>query len=292
MPEQPLPGVDYVAGDLGDPDYADALIAGVQTVFHVAAATSGSTADFQRGTVVAAENVVNACERHGVRRMVYVSSLSVLEHAVRQRGAVTEDSRLEPRAGLRGDYTQSKLGAEKFVLAAASKRGLPAFILRPGAIFGPGAKAFNPPGSFALFGRCVVVRNGSLPLPLVYVDDVVDALLLGASRPGLEGVLVNLTDPAAITQREFCRMAANAGMSRRTVYIPKLVMIAAAAVIEWIGKLLGRKVPLTRYRVRSIRSLANIDPTAARERLGWTPKVGLSEGLRRTFPPSPPAEDN
>jgi len=286
IPKDVLPGVDYVAGDLGDPEYVDSLVAGVGTVFHVGAAMKGSPADFRRGTVAGTANVIDACLRHSVRRVVYVSSLSVLEHAVRHAGKVTETWPLEPHAELRGAYTQTKLEAEKMVLAAAQDRGLPACVIRPGVIFGPGVEPSSPAGSFAMFGRWIVVGNGSLPLPLAYVDDVVDALLLGSSRPGLEGKLVNLVDPAGVTQRQFIRMARAARPEIKASYVSKAVLMTAAVGIEALGRLLKRNVPLSRYRIRSIRPLSGFDQTAAREQLGWTPRVGVAEGLRRTFAPS------
>jgi nucleoside-diphosphate-sugar epimerase len=60
----------------------------------------------------------------------------------------------------------------------------------------------------------------------------------------------------------------------------------AAVGIEALGRLLKRNVPLSRYRIRSIRPLSNFDQTAAQEQLGWSPLVGVAEGLRRTFPVS------
>jgi nucleoside-diphosphate-sugar epimerase len=134
-----------------------------------------------------------------------------------------------------------------------------------------------------MFGRWIVVGGGSLPLPLVYVDDVVDALVLGATRPGLEGKLVNLVDPAVVTQREFVRIAQSARPNIKASYVPKLVLMTAAIGIEALGHLLKRGVPLSRYRIRSIRPLSNFDQTAAQEQLAWTPRVGVAEGLRRTF---------
>ena len=287
MPKDPLPGVDYVAGDLGDPEYVDILVAGVGAVFHVGAAMKGSAADFQRGTVAGTRNVIDACLKHRVERVLYVSSLSVLEHAGRRTGKVTEAWPLEPHAKLRGAYTQTKLEAERMVMAAAKEQGLPAFVIRPGVIFGPGVEPSSPAGSFAMFGRWIVVGNGSLPLPLVYVDDVVDALLLGLSRPGVEGVLVNLVDPVGVTQREFIRIAQAAKPKIKAWYVPKPVLMVAAVGIEALGRLLKRSVPLSRYRIRSIRPLSNFDQTAAQEQLGWTPHVGVAEGLRRTFTISP-----
>ena len=243
----------------------------------------GSPADFQRGTVVGTRNVIDACLKHNVQRVVYVSSLSVLEQAVRHTGKVTETWPLEPHAELRGAYTQTKLEAERMVVAAANEQGLPAFIIRPGGIFGPGAEPSSPAGSFAMFGRWIVVGSGSLPLPLVYVDDVVDALLLGSSRSGLEGKLINLVDPAVVTQREFVKIVRGAKPNIKVAYVPKSVLMTAAVGIEALGRLLKRSVPLSRYRIRSIRPLRNFDQTAAQEQLGWTPRVGVSEGLRRTF---------
>ncbi len=286
VPKDPIPEVDYVAGDLGDPDYVDNMVAGVDNVFHVGAAMKGGNADFQRGTVVGTKNVIDASLAHRVQRVVYVSSLSVLEHAGHRGGRVTESWPLEPHADLRGAYTQTKLEAERMVLAAAREQGLPAFVVRPGVIFGPGVEPSCPAGSFAIFGRWIVVGNGSLPLPLVYVDDVVDALLLGVSRPGLEGALVNLVDPAGVTQREFVRIAQAAQPKLKVWYVPRPVLMIAAVGIEALGHLLKRNVPLSRYRIRSIRPLGNFDLTAVRELLGWTPRVGAAQGLRRTFEPS------
>ncbi len=284
VPKNPIPGVDYAAGDLGDPEYVDVLVAGVTTVFHVGAAMKGLPADFQRGTVVGTRNVIDACLKHQIRRVVYVSSLSVLEHATERPGPVSEAWPLEPHADRRGAYTQTKLEAELMVMNAAGAQGLPAVVVRPGVIFGPGVEPSSPAGSFGMFGRWIVVGNGSLPLPLVYVDDVVDALLLAATRPGIEGVLVNLVDPTIITQRSFIEMAQAARPNVNAMYVPKPVLMTAAVGIEALGRALKRSVPLSRYRIQSIRPLARFDQTAIREQLGWTPRVGVMEGLRRTFP--------
>jgi predicted dehydrogenase/nucleoside-diphosphate-sugar epimerase len=283
IPQEILPGVDYVAGDLGDPEYVDVLVAGADTVFHVGAAMKGSPADFRRGTVAGTRNVVDACLKHNVRRVVYVSSLSVLEHAALHRGKVTETWPLEPYADRRGAYTQTKLEGEQMVLAAVQDKGLPAVVIRPGVIFGPGVEPSSPAGSFAMFGRWIVVGDGSLTLPLVYVYDVVDALLLGSTRPDLEGKVVNLVDPTAVTQRHFIQIAQAAKPEIKVSYVPKSVLMMAAVGIEALGRLLKRNVPLSRYRIRSIRPLSNFDQTIAQEQLGWTPRVGVSEGLRRTF---------
>jgi len=283
MPQERVPGVEYLAGDLGDSAYVDTLVAGVSTVFHVGAAMKGAPADFRRGTVAGTRNIIDACIKHNIRRVVYVSSISILEHARHHPGKVTETWPLEPYAVRRGAYTQTKLESEQMVLAAVMDRGLPALVIRPGVIFGPGVRPSSPAGSFAMFGRWVVVGNGSHPLPLVYIDDVVDALLLGSSKCGLDGKVVNLVDPTAVTQRHYIQIAQASKPEIKVSYVPKSVLMIAAIGIETLGHLLKRNVPLSRYRIRSIRPLSNFDQTAAHEQLGWAPRVGVSEGLRRTF---------
>jgi nucleoside-diphosphate-sugar epimerase len=283
MPKIVLAGVDYVVGDLGDAEYVDMLTADVDTVFHVGAAMKGSAVDFTRGTITGTQNMIAGCLRHEVRRAVHVSSLSVLDHAGRRDGAVNEASPLEPHAERRGAYTQTKLEAERLVMNAAKEQGLPAVVIRPGVIFGPGAEASSPAGSFPMFGCWVVVGSGSLPLPLVYVDDVVDGLIQAALRPSLEGTVINLVDGTRITQREYIRASRFARPNVKVVYVPKVVMMMAAVAIEALGRILKRNVPLSRYRIQSLRPLSNIDQTAAKARLGWVPRVGAIEGMRRAF---------
>jgi nucleoside-diphosphate-sugar epimerase len=162
--------------------------------------------------------------------------------------------------------------------------GLPAVIVRPGQIFGPGAERVAPSGTIGLAGRWTVVGSGNALLPLVYVDDVVSALLLAAEKPGVEGHLFHLVDAELVTQRDYVEAARRyLGKGLTVFYMPSSLMMALAICVETLGRILGRGVPLNRYRVRSIRPLSVCDCRAAIEKLGWKPPVGTREGLRRTF---------
>src|SRR3546814_3427259 len=86
----------------------------------------GSAGDFEAGTVWGTRNVVRACREHGVRKLVYVSSMGVLDHAGRKPGmVVTEDYPVEPHPDLRGAYTRTKLAAEREVRDAIRDHALP-----------------------------------------------------------------------------------------------------------------------------------------------------------------------
>jgi nucleoside-diphosphate-sugar epimerase len=179
----PPDDLQLVYGDLGNPAVVDRAMEGIEIVFHVGAATKGGPFEFESGTIWGTRNVIDACERHGVRRLVYVSSMSVLDHAGHRAGVpVNESSPYEPFPQQRGLYTQTKLEAEKMVLAAAAAGRMRAVVLRPGQIYGPGAEKFPPSGTIGIAGRWLVVGSGNHHVPLVYIDNVVDALMLAATR--------------------------------------------------------------------------------------------------------------
>lgn len=277
------PAIHLVYGDLGDPAAVDRAVDGVDVVYHVGAAMKGGPMEFECGTVWGTKNIVAACQKHGVKRLVYVSSMSVLDQAGHRPGtAVQEASATEPHPEKRGAYTQTKLTAERIVQEAA-RQGLPAVILRPGQIFGPGAEKVPPSGTIGLGGRWVVVGPGNLPLPLVYVDDVVDALVL-AELAGTPGEIFQLVDRETVTQKEYAAAAKRKfGNALRVQFMPKPVLMTLAVGVEILEKLLKRPLPLSRYRVRSLRPLWPCDCSAAEIRLGWQPRVGVREGLRRTY---------
>ena len=278
-------GVQVVIGDLGDPRAVDHAIKGAALVYHVGAAMRGSPRDFEAGTVHGTRNIVEACLRHATPRLVYVSSLSVLDHAGRDPSArLTEAAGYEPEPNLRGAYTRTKLSAELEVRTAMRDRGLAAVILRPGQIFGPGAEKVTPNAVVALAGRWVAVGEGSQTLPLVYLDDVVDALLLAGESERAAGGLFHIVDPVQVTQQDYLERAQRKlGSELRVVRVPVKAFMGLAWGVELLGKLLKREVPLTRYRVRSLRPLANFDLGAANNELGWKPRVGVERGLQQTF---------
>jgi nucleoside-diphosphate-sugar epimerase len=228
---------------------------------------------------------VDSCLRHRVRRLVYVSSIIHLHYSAHESGkAVDESYPLEPHADKRGFYTQAKLQAEQIVKDAIRDHQLPAVILRPGQIFGRGAEKSAPTGAIGLGGRWVVIGSGKLPLPLVYVEDVVDALMMAAKNDGVLGSIFNIVDPTVVTQNEYvayCRRFF--GNDLKVVYAPKPVMFLAALAADVVSKLTRVALPLSIYRLESSRPIHPFNVSAATRRLGWTPRIGSVQGLEETF---------
>jgi predicted dehydrogenase/nucleoside-diphosphate-sugar epimerase len=276
--------VDAVYGNLGEAESVDRAVAGVEIVYHVGAAMKGGPNEFEAGTIWGTKNIIEACLKHSVRRLIYVSSVGVLDHAGHPDGVpVTEDSPLEPHPELRGLYTQTKLLAERLVLQAARERDLPAVIVRPGQIFGPGAEHIAPNGIFALAGQWIVAGQGERLLPLVYIDDVVDGLIAAATAPNAAGHVVHLVDPSPVTQNQYLRWSLSVPGSKPVRRTPMPLLMAAGWICEVLSRLIKRPLPLSRYRIKSLRPLSPADVSRAGQILGWSPTVGAARGLELTF---------
>ena len=274
------PSVDVTYGDLGDPDAVDRAVQGVDVVYHVGSAMGGGKAAFDAGTVGGTRNVVAACVRHKVKRLVHVSSIILLDHAGHTNGVPVDESHaLEPQPELRGHYTQAKLVAERIVNEAIQD-GLPAVILRPGQIIGRGAEKFAPGGTIAFGNRWIVVGDGSLPLAMVNIEDLVDAMLLAAERD-VCGATFHIVDSAnTVTQNDYIEASRRVIGSRlRVSYVPSPVLMSLALVADVVSRLAKISLPLSRYRLRSSRPLGPFDCRAARDVLGWTPRIGGPGGL-------------
>lgn len=177
-----LLGVDTVIGDVRDRDSLRGALSGSQLLFHIGNVSRWwlkDKRDFYRINVEGTKNVMEEAMRDGVERVVYMSSLA----AIRQPRGVLSREDLERRHDFESHYARSKYLAEKEVLRMHRQEGLQAVILNPGVVIGP--------CDLKTFGRMIIDfanrRLAWLPfpetiVPLVYVDDVVEAALAAADR--------------------------------------------------------------------------------------------------------------
>ncbi len=279
MPDRPLEGVEYVRGDLADATAVDRAVRGVRCVFHAGATMKGGWPEHQGGTIEGTRNVLDACRKHRVAKLVHVSSMSVIDWAGADAySPVDEETPLEPRAEERGAYTRAKLEAEKLVVAAA-EAGLPAVIVRPGQIFGGRIPLMTGAVARRAAGRFLVLGDGELPLPLVYIDDVVDALCRAADSDLHRGEVIQIVDPEPWTQNQV--LAEVAGPSARVLRVPRGAVFAMGRASEIALGALGKQSPLAAYRLRSALALRRFHSQRAEQLLGWRPRVGVREGIRR-----------
>jgi 2-alkyl-3-oxoalkanoate reductase len=271
-PDTQLAGVEYVVGDLGEPSAVDNAVAGVDTVIHAGAVMKGTWPEHKRGTVDGTQHVVDACTKHRIKQLVHISSMSVIDWAGNDARAVNEDATLEPHPDKRGEYTRAKLEAERIVVAAAA-RGLPCVILRPGQIFGGGIPLITGAVARKAAGRWLVLGDGKLELPLIYIDDVVQAIVAALDKRITHGEIIQIIDPEHMTQEE---VLAAAGGARKILRVPRPLVSALGRLSDLP---LRNKSP--HYRLKSALARLHYESDRAEKLLGWRPQVGVREGIRR-----------
>ena len=275
------PRVDVVLGELGDPGAVDQALRHATTVFHCGAAMSGPWPAHESGTVGGTRNIVTACLAHGISKLVYVSSLSVLHVTGLANVTVTESSALEPSPEERGFYTRAKLEAEKIVQDAVREQHLPAVILRPGHIWSEAGPLLSPAVGIRGGTRLVMIGDPSLRLPFVHVDDVVSGLLLAAKAPVAPGEVFHLVDDDPISREELAALyIADREPGLRVLRVPLGAVTSAAAVVTGLTRRLGRPFGPSPYRLRSGVTPLRFDCAKAHEELGWRPAVKSRTALR------------
>jgi nucleoside-diphosphate-sugar epimerase len=181
---------------------------------------------------------------------------------------------------------RSKIEAEKLAFALWREEGLPVTVLRPGILYGPGGANRIGGGMVQLGPIRFLVGTGGNALPLTYVDNAVDCLLLAAISQRAVGHAFNVVDEPQVSARDVALMRRDiTGEHFTLVPLPSLLLTAVARLLEVNRSRRGSDVPprLSRFVVRSACRNILYDTTKAREMLGWAPMVGLEEGLRMTF---------
>lgn len=281
VPRDPIEGVEYVVGDLGNPTAVEEAVRGARIVIHAGAAMKGGWVEHRTSTVIGTQNVIDACLEHGVEQLVYISSMSVVDWAGGKEGdPITESSPLEPRPENRGAYTRAKREAELLVRKAVREQGLRAVVLRPGQIFGGKLPLSNATNALRINGRYVLFGDGTLRLPLVYIDDVVDAVLAVVERRLVGGEIIQLVDPEPPTENEVLQYLGG----RKVLRIPRPAAFALGKVSEAVLGALGRESPLSTYRLRTLLAKRTYRSDFA-GLIGWTPRVGVAKGIELSAKP-------
>ena len=283
-----LPGVQWVRCDLTEEEGLRDALAGMETVIHCAALCGppGSLEEYEDANVRGTLRLVRLAAEAGIKNFVYVSSMSVYAAPRGTSPLLDESSPYDGRADERGAYTRSKLAADAAVLEYARNNPSPRIIvLRPGTIYGPGAKL--PVGRFQLpssNARPLIAGSRRVTTGLVYVDDVVDALLAAAVSDVPTGSVYNLVDSSNGDQEELARTLREVTGGRiRPLFAPYPLVWAAMLGLDLLSLVRHGKLGTARYRLQRTLAPMRFECAAARKDLGWRPRIALAEGLGRVL---------
>ena len=279
-------GVDQRRGDLADEGVADEVVAGCDTIFHVAAKAGvwGSYTEYATANIRATEFVLAAAEKAGVERFIYTSTPSVI-HAGGDVEGVDESAPYPEH--FHTHYPATKAIAERLVLAANGD-GILTVALRPHLIWGPGDNHITPRlVDRARSGKLAFVGDGSNLVDSVYIDNAADAHLDAADSlvPGAAcaGRPYFITNDEPIPIRDLVnQIIGAAGLDPVTKTVHPKIAFAAGALLEFVYGITGRldEPPMTRFVAKQLSTAHWYDISAARRDLGYAPKVSIEDGIR------------
>ena len=282
----PTEGVELALGDVTDASALRRAMHGIDILYHLAATMSGDRADHKRGTVEGTRKVLDAAVKAGVRKVVYVSSLGVLNASSFPSGrSVDESFSVERRPEVRGDYSRAKLEAELIAREYAESGRLDLCVLRPGLVYGDEAARFLTDAGFQVSnGLVLVVGLGGRLLGLNYVENLVDALLLAERSERSTGRVYHIVDADQSTVRRYIRTYRQVTGGRlHAIYLPAIFWLLGLGCLDVLLRLLRGSWSHLVYRIRSIARGPRFDTARAREELGWVSQISFEEGMSRTF---------
>ena len=277
--------VTIVEGNLLSQDDCVAATKDVAVVFHLAAGKGvKSFPDAFMNSVVTTRNLLEACRAcSSLRRFVNVSSFSVYSNCQKpKRRLLDETCPLEPRPHLRGDaYTFAKLKQDEVVSDYGKRFTIPYVIVRPGVVYGPGSEAIHGRVGIGTFGLFLHL-GGSNAIPLTYVDNCAEAIVLAGIKPGVDGETFNVVDDKLPSSREFLRQYKKNVRRFRSIYVPHalsyLLCWGWEKYSEWSG---GQLPPVYNRRMwHAYWKRTKYSNEKLKKLLGWAPRISPSEALR------------
>lgn len=259
-----------VVGEINETTQWDEALKGVSAVIHLAArvhqmkdSSADPLSEARKINVEGTRTLAFACVRASIKRFVYLSSIK----AVGEGGSYNELSTPIPV----DPYGISKWEAEKLLLELAEK-GLEPIILRPPLVYGPGVKA-----NFYSLMKWI---DRGLPLPLgkvqnlrslVYVGNLVDAIILALVHPQVKTRTFFVTDDQDVSTADLVKKIANSfGRKKALISVPM-------QILNLIFSLLGKKEAFQR-----LSESLQADPSLIKNELGWNPPYSLEEGIQQT----------
>jgi nucleoside-diphosphate-sugar epimerase len=277
-------GVTDFLGSVTDPVRIARAVEGATSVIHLAAKVSltGTAQDFRAVNVEGTRSLLDAAERSGVTRFVYVSSPSVAYEGSALAGVGAEPA---SPAHAQGDYAQTKAEAELLALSRDSA-AMQVVAIRPHLVWGPGdTQLIGRIVERARRGRLPLLNRGTALIDTTYIDNAATGIAAALDRldhaHGKAYVLTN-GEPRPVGEllAGICRAA---GVHPPRWSIPAGLGLAAGTAIERVWAILGRtdEPPMTRFLAQQLSTAHWFDQRATRRALDWSPSVSINEGLDR-----------
>ena len=259
--------------------------AGVCIAYHLAAGRGEkSYPDAFVNSVVTTRNLLDALvATNRLRRFVNVSSFSVYSNQGSHGRILDESCPMESRPELRGDaYTFAKVNQDRLVLEYADKYQMPYALIRPGHVYGPGNLPMSGRVGIDTFGRFLHF-GGANPLPLTYVNNCADAIVLAGLHPSADNEIFNVVDDNIPSSRQFLRQYKHSVRRFKSTYVPHAITYLFCWCWERFSQWSERELPpvFNRRRWHAFWKKTRYSNAHLKNTLEWVPRVTTADGLRR-----------
>ena len=261
---------------------------GISIIFHLAAGRGEkSYPDAYINSVVATRNLLDATlEEKCLKRFLLVSSFTVYSNKKISRGGILDENcELEDKPMLRGEaYCYAKIRQEEIVRVYCSKFNIPHVIVRPGVVYGPGNNGITGRVGINTFGIFIHI-GGSNIIPLTYVDNCADAIILAGTKNGVDGETLNIVDDDLPKSRTLLRMYKKNVGYFKSIYIPYRVFYLLSYLWEKYSEYSRGQLPpvFNRRKCSAYWKGNKYSNEKLKKLLGWQPKISTNESLKRYF---------
>lgn len=274
---------ELVFGDLMSREDCAKAAAGAAVVYHLAAGQDKSFAGAFMNSALSTRNLIEAFLSNGKpRRFVNVSSFAVYSNLGLGRGALLDETApLEDAPQERYDaYGFGKLKQEELVREYGRDHQLPYVVLRPGTVYGPGKPDLTGRIGIDTFGFFIHI-GGSNMLPLSFVDNCADAIVLAGLVPGVDGEVFNVVDDQLLTSAQFLKAYRSRVARFFSLRLPYPLAYALCRLWETYSVRSQGQLPpaFNRRRCAADWKGNRYSNARLRSRLGWAPKVGIEEAM-------------
>ena len=278
--------VCIVKGNLLSREDCERAAEDVCVIYHLAAGRGvKSYPDAYLNSVITTRNLLDVAARNrGLKRFVSISSLSVYSNRrIKRRGLLNETCEIENNPIERGDaYTFAKVSQDRLVREYERRFRIPVVILRPGVVFGPGNKGIHGRIGIGTFGIFLHLGGANI-LPLSYVENCAEAIVLAGTTPGVNGEVFNVVDDELPTSRSFLQLYKSQVADFPSLSIPYPIFYFFCYIWEIYSKWSkGQLPPVFNRMMCSSYWKGNLYTNdKLKKLLHWKPVVTFDEAIKR-----------
>lgn len=275
---------EIICGDIKEKDTVEGCCEDIDVVYHMAALMghdSPSEAAFKkfRGVNVdGVRNIVEEAKKAKIKKFIYISSTAAM--GLQKDCIINESTVCKPYT----PYQVTKREAELFILKEIKDNLFPAVIIRPSMVYGPGFKGdFLTIAKVCKLGIFPKIGRGKNLSPALYIEDLAESLARFLDK-GKIGEIYLLSSSQSFTLEETVEIISETIDKKvHYIYVPRVIALIGAAILEKACKLIGKKPPVTKRNIESVSTDRIIDISKMSSDIQYTPQVHLKEGLPKTL---------